>query len=635
MNTAFVANYLFQLQPLSIRRRLKEDVDFISRFQIDLPIAVTVGGSVRVDERKLFAAARRALATRQDCTVEDVEGRPVSVIVRENEIRLMHERDNQAFDIGFSELCLLSPRREERQSAAQQILRLTGPTGADLPMLSAESLKRGLNDDEMAKVLSEVVHGVSARQARAQKLLESDRATLSDLVPSEISYYARFCGPPPDDMDPDAYITHTLQLHRKELLRRDLRRGLDICLVGALRDDLLPTGWVQQVGDDDLWEALVFAQPARNPFSLLAAIDIALGRQHDERYLAFARDALIKILQPTLDRPDGLDCYELLSIWVRAALNRISLIEGAMAQPPFWRRMCAWMQAGFLARITHDMALDIKSLREWADGIQSPAGLYASFLDLQREPMHWANNTNAAAMRTEILARLAGAISRHKEHGRSIPIPEEQIQDGLKTATEEPPPFAWALPGPLEGFRRQQQIAEGVMPPEGANKAVEELTQDPLGTVWSSLAYLSQLFVFDKELMNHARYAVGRITPFSAHVADPVKLIERLTDAALVAAAQRDDILAKGIVDAARHAARTASSEQIWQFLRLAIIASAAFEQKEAWAKFLRENLADLAATVPRDPAAHDLLTQLRELKIVLPASLFITSQAEAVVAAC
>ena len=128
--------------------------------------------------------------------------------------------------------------------------------------------------------------------------------------------------------------------YRKELLRRNLRGGLDICCLGALRDDLMPGQWVKAVDDDTLWDALSSCNAESNPFSLLGALDIALYRQGDHRFREFSANAVTTLLDEQLGQQDGPDIYRIFQVFYDLVLNQINLLEKMSTYPGYWKR-CA------------------------------------------------------------------------------------------------------------------------------------------------------------------------------------------------------------------------------------------------------------------------------------------------------
>jgi hypothetical protein len=307
------------------------------------------------------------------------------------------------------------------------------------------------------------------------------------------------------------------------LVRRDLVRGLDICLQGALRDDLMPGAWTEHLNDNELWDVLVACDPWRDPFVLLGALDIALGRQHDERYQTFAEEAVKKLVQEEFSRPDGIDTYDLMPLLAELVLNRINGLECGALRPPCWKRMCAWMQAGFLLRLTQALRLELESFREWAWGNQTGAGVYAARLDLRHEPMYRAAEMSRSALREEVIGRLVFVRERHKAAGREVPG-SDSIDEAVARLAEHGSPFGWALPGPLDGHYRPAETGANRLPADDIKRVEEELANNPVAPVLSTLAYFSQHFDLGEELLTRMREAIARI----AFVSEETGLEERI-----------------------------------------------------------------------------------------------------------
>jgi len=184
--------------------------------------------------------------------------------------------------------------------------------GPEFRELRQAATDRELSENEVAQLLDAQRNGARVQQIRLLEQLESGNATIADLAPNSLDYFEQFCGPAPGDLTPEEYLGSILPEHRKHLLRRDLGRGIEICLIGALRDDLCPGTWFEEVNDDDLWEALEASQPQLDPFSLLGALDISIHRQYDERFRIFAEEAVAKLIDNQFPDPYGTDLYQIL-----------------------------------------------------------------------------------------------------------------------------------------------------------------------------------------------------------------------------------------------------------------------------------------------------------------------------------
>ena len=97
----------------------------------------------------------------------------------------------------------------------------------------------------------------------------------------------------------------------------------------------------------------------------------------------------VKLCDDGFGQQQGIDFYRLLWIFTRFAFNRINLIENGSKQPGFWKRMCAWMQAQFIARALSraPASIAMDSLEEWSTSSMALVGAYAELVDAREEPM--------------------------------------------------------------------------------------------------------------------------------------------------------------------------------------------------------------------------------------------------------
>jgi hypothetical protein len=369
VEAALIANYLCNIQPLPVRSRLLHDKTLGGRFGLITRELITLGGEIHFDQQKLFASVRRALIDQQTVSLLDVGGHEIVVTVDQGQIILGSPSMGRKAQI--CDLMFLSPNSEERIQTLKRLIDRFGPTAPDFSALLTKAEERELSEEEVDALFAEGATGVAALQTSTIAALKTNQATLENLVPNSLVYFERFCGPNIAGADHEEYFRRVLPQYRKDLIHCDLVRGLDICLQGALRDDLMPGTWTDHVNDDELWDALTACDPWCNPFALLGGLDIALGRQHDDRYRTFAGEAVKKLIQEEFPRPDGNDTYELLPLWAQLVLNRINALEGGAVHPPWWKRMCAWMQAGLLARLTQSINLELESVREWIEANQT------------------------------------------------------------------------------------------------------------------------------------------------------------------------------------------------------------------------------------------------------------------------
>ena len=221
----------------------------------------------------------------------------------------------------------------------------------------------------------------------------------------------------------------------------------------------MPGAWTEHLNDDELWEALVACDPWRDPFALLGALDIALGRQHDERYRHSPRKpsrSWSRRNSPVLMALIPMSCCRCGQSWCSTASIRL---ESGALRPPCWKRMCAWMQAGFLSRLTQRFRLELESFREWAWEIRHRLECTRTILDLRHEPMYRAAEMSPRALREEVIGRLVLIRERHKAAGTAVPG-SNSIDEAVSGLAARRLPLGWALPGPLDGHYRPAETRD-------------------------------------------------------------------------------------------------------------------------------------------------------------------------------
>lgn len=540
-----MTQYLLSLHPQSIRKLLLTDKGLREQIGIQYDPRIGIGDGCFVSTAELFAAVRRALARGEAEPLLSLESRQAIVLKSEDSIFVqMAQREGGLVYVQFDELGMLSSNRAERIQALDRCLQRIGPTGSDFSALKDAAAERELSDEEVGGLLETLWDGVSGLQERLEIRLETGEAEVWDLVPDAFDYFELFCGPDPGDLAPEEYLSSVLPEYRKGLLRQSLGRGLEISLLGALRDDLCPGSWLEDVGDDELWKDLEACEPQLEPFSLLGALDIALYRQHDDRFSAFAEEAIIRLTAEQFLDADGFDLYQLLPFLAKFMLNRINLLNDGTLRPPFWKRMCAWMQANKVIRLLIPLEIDFDRLRPQLESSLLLAGRYANALDLRREPMHQAGEQTPLSLQREVVHRLLHLEERHSSAGRVIPSADKIREAADRIVEKSGVPLLWGFPGPLEGHRRPKEAGSLL---EEEHK--EKLLNLPTDHLLANMVNLSQLFHLDEETRSFFREMVLKSPPESDGLS-PEEHLVRLAHAGLVAAAERDGELAQAIAGA-------------------------------------------------------------------------------------
>ena len=584
-------------------------------FSLDTGISITY--------HDLFGAAKDVFSGNETVSIKSTTGSEVTVTldVDTGNIVLEYSAVESNTKTMMRQLALLSSDPEVRTATLHSMLERFGPAVPNFGHLIHNIELREPERHELSSVFHEASHGVAAIQDSLQNKfkfgLDIDD---EDILPQDISYFEKFAGPRPEIRDPELYIHEVLIPYRTTLLSRDLRRGLDICCLGALRDDLCPGQWMLDIDDDVVWEALSECGADGVPIALLGALDVALYRQHDERFRGYAEKAVAKLCDDEFSRQEGIDIYRLLWTFTRFSFNRINLIENGSRQPGFWKRMCAWMQAQFVARalLAVSAAIDVDSVEKWSMSGMALVGAYAELVDAREEPMLlFTERLPPDDLRWEVLGRLAFLKDRHSREGRSVPRSEE-INRALERAQESGNWIKCFFPGPLEGHQRPSTPA-----PEDLTKMLMETKPDITAPgSWHPITSASHLHALGELELANARDAVTNM-PYSIDDGNLWSYLRACELASIVAKTNRDTLLADAVADAVTKICDKISNENgIFMIILVCLQAAATFEEHDTWRSWLEKRLAGIASRLPGPPtnkAVRIFLEHLDAMETILP----------------
>ena len=385
--------FLEQLPEQARRILIRDDPEFAERCGYRAERVFSIGTDLQLSDGNLFAAAIKAFDAKGPATVLDMSGIEVSVSCDETgeDVRLHWvKQDGDKQEASMPDLCLLSRREEIRQTTFARLVTRLGPTFDAIDRVKEEISSGRPELATLSMVFDASSNGMAALQRNmAQKILDGQPMAQRDFVPEAMSYFEELVGPVPVDEAAESYMQGSLKQYREALLDRDLQGGLHICFLGSLHDDLSPGEWVVQVDDDSLWAVLESGGAGFNPFSQLGALDVALYRQHDERFREYALEAVQQLLQENFGFGEGADVYRLLQVVGDFVLNGMNLLENGATKPGYWKRLGVWMQTGYIVEtmLKSPYTISPDGLERWTQENMAAAGAYASLIDARTEPM--------------------------------------------------------------------------------------------------------------------------------------------------------------------------------------------------------------------------------------------------------
>ena len=582
---------------------------------------IGIAGAIRVAETELVQAARGVFDNTSSVQLDDVSGKPVTVERLESEGPLClrwedNELGTQRVEVPL--LTLMAPDAATRSRTLEAVLKSFGPT-ADLPEdLVKEIASRTLSDSEMSLLFREQSRGVAILQGElGRNIATGHPLSLGELVPVSLEYWERFGGPSPDGLDIEAWLRTRLVPYRRELLKKDIVQGLDICCLGALRDDLSPGAWLEGTADETVWEALNAVEASGNPISLLGLVDVALYRAQDERFLKFADDAIGDLLDGSAD--DRQDFYEMFRILCDLGLSYLPLVGGAAQRPGYWRRMCAWMQAGLVARmfVGSGATVDVDTLEQWRTQNTVREGALRALVDIGEEPVALGVLMGARSLRYDVLRRLQMLRQRHERAGHNVPRAEE-IDSAFAQLPDVAGQETYVVPGPME-LHLRSQVA---MPEQLEGSIARVWGEGDLVRALNLVARSAQCFKVGSENVERTRAALRDLAGGVGEV-EFDEALSQLYPASLVAAATGDERIADDVgAWAERLAAKATKPEDVQWIMHLLLQAAGAHNGMQEWLDWLDSRFIEVANALPATPidCLEWFVFQLEGLEAVMPA---------------
>ena len=635
---AYGSFFLEQLPEAARELVMTQNADFATQCGFKMRQVLEIGPGIKLASNKLFETANEVFDTNGKRLIQDLSGKELLIFLgpeSQNIVVKWKNAEEAPYEIQIPGLALLSPDREARLAELESLIGRLGPISKDLRGLHKVASSRKLNQQELSTIFGEFADSVVALEdSLVEKLRDGDSLNISDIGLRSILYFEKFAGPIPDKQEPESYFKEQLIPYRKALLNQNLEAGLNICCIGALHDDLSPGQWVENIDNDTVWNALETCHVKSNPFSILGALDIALYRQEDPRFQQFAKEAVIKLSDKSFQQQDNLDTYKLLHVSADFVLNRINLLENGSSCPSYWKRMCAWMQAGLIVRAfkRSSVSLDVENFQRWTHNNMPAAGFYAELVSARKEPMLSAAST-PQSLRHEILSRLYALKIRHDGEGRKVPWPEDinHLFDQYKGQGQS---HTLNLPGILERHKRPTvPITE-----EFTQNLERTRTEATTRIFLESLAIASQIFILSESELDFAREAVRTLAEKIRADAEMQENLECLQMVSVIAAASRDTALADEVLDVLVSVVPSVSSrEQITTILLIVLQTAGVHEMHEPWFDWLEERLARIATqlTLPPHRLLEIFLCQLDEMQVILPMESWFHIRAKCIALAC
>lgn len=621
-----LARHLFVCQPGALRSRLLNNERFARVSGVPRRV-VTVKSVGMFAADTLFRAAREVLSAGGVREIASIDGRTANVSLEGDAIIISAEPQLR---IAVRELMALSQTPERRLSALRGMKEWLGPTAKDVAVIAGLAEERPITDDEMLKIQDEMGRSVARWHARLESALAAETLSLAEVAPEEFMYYEKLIGPRPGNYGPEEYIRDVLQPYRHTVVETNPRRGLDICLLSCLREDLALGTAVGSLTESEVWEIIKPYRTAEDPFTQLGALEIAATRTTDSRFVGLAEELVNRLMSRELRRDDGTDVYELMPSMASAIFRSLNVCENGGKIASYWRRAAAWAQAGVVIRGLQRSRVEGAGFVEWLDQSGPSAGHTRILVDLRSEPMRSAFEMTSDRLRGEVLGRVFKIVSSWERSG--VPLPENIRARFARDLADSPEVLLQAsMPGPLEGHRRSgiAHLLEGHLT-EATHVWFERLQGPQCRQAWAFLGQIAQVLAYENAMLVAIRDRVRTVRVADEPAEGEVDR-DALGWAAMIAAAHRDEQLGDVVGERCVAEAERAESTDAAALLFHAVLMAAASRSGEReWSTWVESKLFDLAVRLPLGRPSKRLRKYLEDLKTVMPVADNVWSRAEA-----
>ena len=612
VNQAAYGNLFFARLPESARIKMTDLFpDFAASCGVELTQIVSLGSGIKVLVRDLLCSATCLLDSNKSQTVTTLDKSLVRVVLNDLgdiSIEIPPSNGDQPDRVELPHLNLLSPDEEVRMATFADITKRLGPT-ADYETLAENIAVRKPNSEEMSQLMTDLSKGVAASQSLlTHKLRLRQSLLISDFVFDSLAYYDRTVGPRPNEESVDAYIIDTLIPYRKQLIDRDLIRGLEICCHGAVHPSLLPAHWLTHISNDELWRAVDSIGTAGGCYFLLALLEICLTRRSDARFEQHA-ETLVSLL---LDQ--DADYNDLYSLFFQLIFNQINLLENGTEPPPYWKRLAAWTQAGIcIQAVTSTESLIISEIEDSLRRHITTAGYYANLADGRVEPMILASQSSKNLLQTRTLLALQSLRAQYDPDSFGFPG-IDLITSRLSEETEQLAHGIF-MPGPLAGHERPVIYTDADLKDQ-----LIEASGNDVRRMMSGLMLASQVFRLSEADLEWVIELIQSSDPLTK-AQSASDLISSLDAAATVAAANRSVSLADAVADMVVRFASNVTDEDTVSLTPLLLTAASAHDDENEWFTWLESQFVRVASNLPGPPdgAPRIFLECLDQLEIALP----------------
>ena len=619
--------------PPRVRSSLLDDQEFVERWGLATIAGVTLGKDGPSFQRnRFYRSIREAIrAPGREISINDDKTVTWRITAQERNEGLSFGLENGETTLSIPDHSGLAENYSTRMAWFNRAAREANLEGPEFRDWKARIDSKPLDDDEFTELTGELDLTPVSNYRNLQTGFAQESINIATLVPCERRYYDRLVGPLGSAVDTNSYIDVGAVPLIERLQEWEPTLGLLLSLLMCSKGIVSESIRIDNLDTDELVRTYEWLANHGDPISQIGAVEVALkhieGHQKLEPFIERMVEGFIA------DDPDHYGgCFSLLSamiVLVASELSRRRILEST---PPFYRKQAAIAQASLIIRAINGSHVDPVSVVKWATtGGVGHIFFLQGLVDLRVEPRWLPDFVSPNQLRAEFIGRVANATKQCKGEIHSQSLRRLLIGKDSRLATSAEWPYPM-LPGPLEG---EIALNQPSIPDEDLKHVTAELESDHLEpNSFAGIVNMALLFKMSARQADLAATALRRVRYSIENADDDNTIFGLIGGLATVAAITRSTDLAETLrvlVRVMRRKKRLNADPD--EELHIAMVAAAAHEGLEDWARFAGEWISEIAFEVVEKESAQSFLTKCRRLVQIEPALAYHCAAADAALA--
>jgi len=348
---------LYRSLPETLFQQIEKDKYFLRKANLPCFKHIHFGNIPAINCSLLFDTVRKVFTDNKKIEIVDVKNNRVQILSSDDKIKIYYtdsngkNKKNSVLSLG-----LLHPDSSIRLQTFEKMLQYYGPTHPGKTKWIGILSKRSLKDEEIMEyydsfnyILPIIKNNI---YLKAREPVNKTPIEIRDtLVPVSIHYFENICAPAPKShMNQKMYISKILVPRMQQAIELDLLQGLEMILPMGVQEELIANNFINDIPDEEIQYAIKRLSPFNDPISKMNVFAICMNRLNNQFFFDLSHKIKEEVFSEEIHH-NKIDINILFNALLQFTTDAIQLNPQIRQQPVYWKRLCAWTQAGHLTRL--------------------------------------------------------------------------------------------------------------------------------------------------------------------------------------------------------------------------------------------------------------------------------------------